>query len=214
MSSTYTKWIDHGESLGTDIIEPSDMHESHHDDWIAVEEDDDDNTSPNSDLVADLFIAAEWDGREPKFESVKANLKRSVSLGSSHSRFSFLVRLLYIKSHYRISNRAFDALLVLLSSAFSRSQLPKSYDEARKYIRELGLGYEMIHVCKNNYVLFRGDCDKMEVCPKCGVSRWEDGDGSRQVPHKALRNFTLISRLQRIFASRRIYSRGCRMARD
>ena len=39
---------------------------------------------------------------------------------------------------------------------------------------------------------------------KCKESRWEDADGSRRVPHKVLRNFPLISRLQRIFAARGI----------
>jgi hypothetical protein len=159
-------------SLGTDVIESSDMHESHHDDGIAAnEEDGDDNMLAYSDLVADLFTAAEQAGREPKFEILMADLKRPISLGSSHSTFSFLVWLLYIKSHYQISNRSFDVMLALLSSIFPRSQLPKSYDEACKYIQELGLGYEMIHVCKNNCVLFRDDREKMEVHPRCGASR-------------------------------------------
>jgi hypothetical protein len=42
-------------------------------------------------------------------------------------------------------------------------------------------------------VLFWGDRAKMEVCPKCKESRWEDG--SRRVPHKVLRHFPLIKRL-------------------
>jgi hypothetical protein len=92
-------------SLGTDVIESSDMHESHHDDGIAAnEEDGDDNMLAYSDLVADLFTAAERAGRELKFEIVMADLKRPISLGSRHSTFSFLVWLLYIKSHYQISN--------------------------------------------------------------------------------------------------------------
>jgi len=38
MSPTYTTWIHHREEGGgTDIIEPSDVHGSHHDDWIAEE---------------------------------------------------------------------------------------------------------------------------------------------------------------------------------
>ena len=39
MSPTYTTWIHHGEEGGgTDIIEPSDVHGSHHDGSIAEEE--------------------------------------------------------------------------------------------------------------------------------------------------------------------------------
>jgi hypothetical protein len=39
MSPTYITWIHHGEEGGgTDIIEPSDVHGSHHDGWIVEEE--------------------------------------------------------------------------------------------------------------------------------------------------------------------------------
>jgi len=99
-----------------------------------------------------------------------------------------------MKSHYRVSNSYFDALLALLSDAFPMTNVPKSCEEAHKYFQELGQGYESIHVCKN-YVLFWGDREKLQVCPKCKESRWEDADGSRWVPHKVLRHFPLIPRL-------------------
>jgi hypothetical protein len=64
------------------------------------------------------------------------------------------VRLLYIKSRYRVGSTTFSALMKLLSQGFSQREFPSFYDEA-KYPGELGLAYESIHVCKNNYVLFR-----------------------------------------------------------
>jgi hypothetical protein len=133
------------------------VHGSHHDGWITEEEeeDGDDNILPDfDDLVQNLLTSKEWARRVPKFERVLDELKQSVSSGSTFSRFSFLVRLLYIKSHYRVSNNYFDALLALLSDAFPRNNVPKSCEEAHKYIRELGQGYESIHVCKNNCMLF------------------------------------------------------------
>jgi hypothetical protein len=51
-------------------------------------------------------------------------------------------------------------------------------------------------------VLFRGQPEDKDACPKCKVSRWEDVDDSRKVPHKVLRHFPLKSRLQRIFVVR------------
>ena len=59
MLATYTRWIHHGqEYLVTDIIEPSDMHGSHHDGRIAEEEEDgDDNTFPDIDLVTNLLTS-------------------------------------------------------------------------------------------------------------------------------------------------------------
>ena len=148
------------------------------------------------------MTSEEWAKRVPKYERVLDELKQSVSSRSTFSRFSFLAGLLYIKSHYRVSNNYFDALLVLLSDAFSSSNVPKSCEEAHKYIRELGQGYESIHVCEYNYVLFWGDHEELQACAKCKESRWEDADGSKRVPHKVLRHFPLIPRLQRIFVAR------------
>jgi hypothetical protein len=173
MSPTYTTWIHHGEEGGgTDIIEPLDVHASHDDGWITEEEqeDGDDNILPDfDDLVQNLLTFEERARRVLKFERVLDELKQLVSSRSTFIGFSFLVRLLYIKSHYRVSNSYFDALLVLLSDAFPSCNVPRSCEEVHKYIRELGQGYESIHVCKNNCVLFWGDHEELQVCPKCKV---------------------------------------------
>ena len=94
ISPTYSTWIHHGEEgRGTDIIEPSDVHGSHHDGWIAEEEQEDhnDNILPDfDDLVQNLLTSKEQAGRVPKFERVLDELKQPVSSGSTFSRFSFL----------------------------------------------------------------------------------------------------------------------------
>ena len=67
------------------------MHGSHHDGWIAEEEDRDDNILPDfDDLVQNLLTSKERAGRVPKFERVLDELKQPVSSGSTFSRFSFL----------------------------------------------------------------------------------------------------------------------------
>ena len=67
-----------------------------------------------------------------------------------------MVKLLRMKSLYRISNSAFSAVMKLLAEAFPEwNTLPKSYNEAKSLLKELGLGYESIHVCSNNCALFR-----------------------------------------------------------
>jgi len=89
-----------------------------------------------------------------------------------------------------------------LSAALPECDLPKSYDDAKKYLRELGLGYNSIHVCNNNCVLFQKDYAELDACPKCKESRWEDAGGNKRVPHKVLRHFPIIPRLKRIFATK------------
>ncbi|XP_066385135.1 uncharacterized protein [Miscanthus floridulus] len=208
MSATYTRWIHHGESADTVVVENLEQPEvegSDHDFGIHVDVADDDYDEDHGvpEMIGDLYAAAEADGEQPRFARVLEDEKKSLSPGSSHSKFSFLVRMLYIKSRYRIGNTGFSIMMKLLSSGFPQSELPKSYDEAKKYLGELGLGYENIHVCKNNCVLFRKRYEKGNVCLVCKTSRWQDETGNKKVPHKVLRHFPLLPRLKRIFASKR-----------
>jgi hypothetical protein len=87
-------------------------------------------------------------------------------------RFSFIVKLLHIKSFYKISNVAFNAILKLLSSTFPNCSLPVSYAATKKLLSALGLGYDYIHVCLNNCVLFQKEYAKFNECSLCGSSRW------------------------------------------
>jgi hypothetical protein len=86
-----------------------------------------------------------------------------------------VVKLLHMKSLYRISNSAFSAIVKLLGEAFpKRNTLPKPYNEAKNLLKELSLGYDSIHVCFNNCVLFRKQYAKLDDCTICGLSRWKD----------------------------------------
>jgi hypothetical protein len=90
----------------------------------------------------------------------------------------------------------------LLSNAFPEcNTLPKSYYEAKTLLKELGLGYESIHVCYNNCVLFRKKYAKLDNCLVCGLSRWVDAE-RKKIPQKVLRHFPLIPRLQRMFVNK------------
>jgi len=118
------------------------------------------------------------------------------------SRFSFVVKLLHMKSLYWISNSAFTAILKLLAEAFPDcNRIPKSYNEAKNLLKELGLGYESIHVCYNNCVLFRKGYAKHDSCLVCGLSRWKDPK-RKKIPQKVLRHFPLAPRLKRMFVTK------------
>ncbi|KAL7238222.1 hypothetical protein ACSBR2_004343 [Camellia fascicularis] len=49
--------------------------------------------------------------------------------------------------------------------------VPWNLYEAKKFLCELGLGYEAIHACKNDCILFWKDNAKLENCPSCKESR-------------------------------------------
>ena len=135
-------------------------------------------------MLADLYTAAEEDGQQPMLVKVLEDAKHALCPGLVQSRLSFLVRLLHIKSYYRVSNIAFSAFLKLLSGSFPNCCLLDSYDKAKKYLKELGLGYELIDVCDNNCVLFRKGLEKHDICPKCKESRWVDGDAAKRIPKR------------------------------
>jgi hypothetical protein len=118
------------------------------------------------------------------------------------SKFSFVVKLLHMKSFYRISNTAFSLILKLMAEAFpTLNTVPKLYDDATKFLRRLGLGYDSIHVCLNNCVLFRKQYAELDHCPFCETSRWKDPERKR-IPQKVMRHFPLAPRLQRMFVSK------------
>jgi hypothetical protein len=113
-----------------------------------------------------------------------------------------VVKLLHMKSLYKISNSTFSAIVKLLAKAFSKcNTLPKSYNEEKNLLKELGIGYDSIHVCFNNYVLFRKQYDKLDNCPICGLSRWKDSE-RKKILQKVLRHFLLAPRPKRMFATK------------
>ncbi|BAH94747.1 Os10g0141500, partial [Oryza sativa Japonica Group] len=209
MSNTYTRWIHHGEPLVmvTENVEHLNEDVSCNVEFETNEPQDDPEDDQMYRMVQDLYPDQNHGPRtKSKFATILEEMKQVLHPGGPYTRFSFVVKLLHIKSFYRISNVAFSAFLDLLSSAFPNCSLPASYAEAKNFIRALGLGYESIHVCPNNCVLFRKELAKMDACPICGASRWRDADSRRQIPEKVLRHFPLrgeipiiLCKLEKIF---------------
>lgn len=124
------------------------------------------------------------------------------------SKLQFIVRLLNIKNLWGVTNACFDELLALLKEALPKGEsLPKSYHEARKFIKDVGVGYVNIDACINDCILYRKEYANASSCPTCGTSRWKsekvglDGKHVHRVPIKVVRHFPLKRRLQRIFMS-------------
>ena len=73
----------------------------------------------------------------------------------------------------------------------------------------MGLKFDKIHACKNDYIMFCGDNAALTECPKCGTScykrRADEGDDGketrRRVPRKVAWYFPIIPRLKHLFAT-------------
>ncbi|KAL7255722.1 hypothetical protein ACSBR1_009779 [Camellia fascicularis] len=103
------------------------------------------------------------------------------------------------------SKKSLTMLLELLNEALSIGEmLPCSYNEAKQIIRDLGLDYKKIHVCKNDCVLFWKEYENEDECPTYKAPRYKVRKGKgKKIPHKVLRYFPLKPRLQRLFISRK-----------
>ena len=184
MTSTYTRWVHHGEPFEAEINENYD----HVDEYIGINEDDSMNENEEDepdnrihDMIRELYPTNDQSRGKSMFAALLEEMKHELYPGAPYTRFSFLVKLLHIKSFYRISNVAFTAILKLLSAAFPDCSLPASYHEAKNVINALGLGYDSIHVCPNNCVLFRKEYAKHDECLVCGASRWKDSSDGKNI---------------------------------
>jgi Zn ribbon nucleic-acid-binding protein len=89
--------------------------------------------------------------------------------------------------------------------------LPVNTYEAKKFLKDMGLEYEKILTCCNDYMLLWKDNKDLDSCVKCGQSKWKDEvhldeDGqpissSKKHSVKVLRWFPIIPKLQRLFMS-------------
>ena len=123
-----------------------------------------------------------------------------VTPGNKLSVFSVMVTFLQVKASERMTNKSFDAMLAAFRESFlDASELPHTYSKMKNFLRAVGIEYDMIHVCKNNCVLFQKDYANLSECPKCKSSRWKHGDVVNRIPSNVLRYFPIIPRLQRLF---------------
>src|SRR5688572_24549405 len=120
---------------------------------------------------------------------------------------SFTLISLECMKHWCIES--FNMNLKLQLDAFPQMmEFPQNYYECTQKIKDLGLGYEKIHACSNDYCLYWGEFLEKSECYICGTSRWkmiEGKDGSFTcrigIPAKVMRYFPLIPRLKRMFMS-------------
>ncbi|CAL8118570.1 unnamed protein product [Prunus armeniaca] len=66
--------------------------------------------------------------------------------------------------------------------------LPKDHRQAQKVLNGLGLGYEKIHACKNNCMLFYKEYETLDTCPICNKSRFKTSQNRMaKIPQKEKR---------------------------
>ncbi|CAL8992424.1 unnamed protein product [Prunus brigantina] len=122
----------------------------------------------------------------------------------SFSVLTAIVELMHGKIKYRMSNLCFDYFLGIFKRMLpTENCLPKDHRQAQKVLNGLGLGYEKIHACKNNCMLFYKEYETLDTCPICKESRFKVTSQNRttKIPQKVMRYLPLKPRLQRLYMS-------------
>ncbi|XP_025822280.1 uncharacterized protein LOC112898099 [Panicum hallii] len=220
MSRCYIRWAHYGEEeddVGQDddgelAVVPEDMScdgtdqgQAPLDEEGQAEDVIDDGARGVQGLIQDLRDAASHGLGGNLYKQLMEEAKCELYPGcTEETRLSFMIKLLHIKVYNRITTSGFDTFLELLSSTLNNVPgIPKSYNEMKAVLRKLGFGYVSIDVCKYDCALFSKDHEGDDHCPVFGFTRWKvNKECRKKVPHKVLRYFPIIPRLQRLFMSK------------
>ncbi|XP_026429861.1 uncharacterized protein LOC113326328 [Papaver somniferum] len=202
----YTLWIHHGEDYET-VSDDDDVDEEETqgyttdgvsellEDVCARANNNESSGTQNSCENIDMFDSLLKDACEPLYPNCM-----------NFSKLEFVMRLMHIKIMNHMNKKSFQMILDLIKAALPEGEtLPNTYYEAKKLLRNLGLGYTVIHACRYDCALFWKENENLEMCPKCNEPRYKVVEGKgKKIPQKVLRYFPLKPRLQRLFMSRMI----------
>ncbi|XP_060213667.1 uncharacterized protein LOC132640887 isoform X2 [Lycium barbarum] len=214
--TSYTTWIYHGErsssSVSVDKLDRDDeMQDMLHEAF---------GIPPTSgfvdiDIDGDGFGGSNlhnkgFDKKTEEFFNLLKEAERELYPGSKYSLLSFLVPLLHLKCLNGWSNNSFSMLLELLKDVLPEGEtLPKSFNDAKKIIKDLGLEYKKIHACPNDCMIYWNEMKDRTDCKFCKAPRYKHFKGESvnssseisKIPAKVFRYFPFIPRLQRLFMS-------------
>ncbi|OMO69993.1 Transposon, En/Spm-like protein [Corchorus capsularis] len=208
-TSGYWVWSSHGESL------PSNPNIGESSRNI------NDISNPYQRMIIDGVGDFGFDGNEMNYETVEESPNpRAAKFFSllkdadealwegckKHSKLSVVSQLLNCKSECNMSDASFDRLVGIVKDMMPEDKkLPKNFYRTKKMMARLGLGYEKIHACQNNYMLFYKESESLTECSVCGHPRYKPRKSSskrqKAIPYKVLCYLPLTPRLQRLFMS-------------
>ncbi|KAG6407736.1 hypothetical protein SASPL_130733 [Salvia splendens] len=178
----YTQWIAHGELPSSRSSRFDNQHNTLGDDDMQG-------------LVHDAFGVPNEDGYTE--EHTRSQIDAEIANGQAREFYKLIDGLQKLLMDKQENFITFPDAMV---------DLPKSYYEAEKLMKELGLGYEKIDVCQNDYTLYWGANERRTSCDTCHQLRWRTSDADptsekRKIAQKVLWYFPVKPRLQRLFMS-------------
>ncbi|KAF7153268.1 hypothetical protein RHSIM_Rhsim01G0074900 [Rhododendron simsii] len=186
--TSYKTWVHHGESVPA----PQAYDDDHHDpnegigDEIGGEVPKDGNQLQN--MVEQVFIGGLLDddsdelpanlgrGDVRSFDKLFNAAQRKIYPESEKSVLAFIVEMLHVKVYKKMPNDTFNIMMNIIKGMRPDydEAIPWNTYEAKKFLRDLGLGYVPIHACINDCALFWKENENLENCPKCNEPRYKE----------------------------------------
>ncbi|XP_028077760.1 uncharacterized protein LOC114279671 [Camellia sinensis] len=217
ISLSYKTWVHHGELVP--VAQPLIPNEGHHVIYseIVVEDRDigDDLPTMLEKVCRGFAMDEEGDELPASFENVEGrnfdklfeDAQRKLYLDcTSFTMLSFVIKMLHIKVYNKWSNNSFDMVMKVFKATLPEwdETVPWTIYAAKKFLRDLGLGYVPIYACRYDCALFWKENANLHNCPKCKEPRYKlDNEKDKKIPHKILRYFLLTSRLKRLCMSKK-----------
>ncbi|KAL9668106.1 hypothetical protein QQ045_002481 [Rhodiola kirilowii] len=137
-----------------------------------------------------------------KYQRLLAEAHTPIYTGSDKTVLGTILSAMKVKVDNGWSDKSFnDHLRITQDLLPTPNNYPGSYSEVKRLLKNMGMGYEIIHACEYGCVLFYKDYKDLEHCPVCYELRYLDGDGERMIPRRVVRYFPLTLRLQRLYMS-------------
>ena len=204
----YTQWHRHGETNEPSTSAPIPVEEEFGQDIPEFGQDIPDFASdkptdgpPTKEMLNDNFD----DPDNVKFQQLLADAEEPLYPGCpDFTKLSAILELLNLKGKHGCSDAFFTELLVSLKSMLPKpNALVENTYEAKKIVKLMGSGYQKIHACVNNCIIYYKQDEYKSVCRSCGTTRWKVDAKTKKVyenvPAKVMWYFPIIPRLQRLF---------------
>ncbi|CAM8932792.1 unnamed protein product [Rhodiola kirilowii] len=169
-------------------------------------------TNPTIEMLNDAFpfhdaheeIEDDFFGKDAyeKYEKLLAEAQTPIFEGSEKTVLGTILSAMKVKVENGWSDKSFnDHLKITQDLLPSPNNYPSSYREVKRILKNMGMGYEIIHACEFGCVLFYTEFKDLEQCPVCKTTRYLHSDSNSKIPRKVVRYFPLAPRLQRLYMS-------------
>ena len=171
IDKSYTRWTKHGEiGVNTEDVGSTSYNV---DDRVEVDFE--------FDRLEEMANVIEEDvQRCPKLiDNLKTDANTPLYSGSKCTKLKAVLALYKLKANNGWSDKSFTDLLGLLKSILPEdSVLPTRTYDVKPMLTPIDMGYERIHACFNDCILYRYEYASLKACPRCGKARYKkNGSG-------------------------------------